>query len=148
MPGNESTQSFSRIFYICVMHLYHLTKEKYLGSILKLGLIPCKKYGLTLKIDKRNNTKVFLTNNISFVTKNHAGDTWCKRYNPMVLTIDTSLMYVTPVHYRDGATYTISDFEFVVDWVSPDKIIKVEKLEEFLKGETVESFLKVRNNKL
>src|SRR6185369_8127428 len=95
------------------MILYHLTKEKNLDSILSKGLIADKNSGLTVN-KKSKFKKVFLTNDIPRIVVSQAGEKWCKRYNPIVLEIEIEEKCITPVHYRDGATYTLSDFEFVV----------------------------------
>ena len=105
------------------MTLYHLTPARNLESILACGLIPAKGKGLTIQ-SKTKHTKVFLTNDIDRIAETQAGKDWLSRNNVVVLEISINDRDIEPHKYIDGATYTLSDFEFVCDRVDPSDIVR------------------------
>lgn len=107
------------------MILYHITKRKYLTSILTEGLLPSKKPGIAVRLKW---DKVFLTNDIKYILECQCGDEWLKHNDCVVLHIDTSELDIEPHKYRCGMTYTLSDTEFVTDRISPEKILKVAEI--------------------
>lgn len=106
--------------------LYHITKENNIESIQEQGLIPGYRAGITVKVARDRRGKfmdVFLTNDVDRILKTQAGEAWCKRWKPVVFEVDLAGMKVEPKQYRYGATYTISDFEFLVrSKISPQRI--------------------------
>ena len=80
------------------MELYHVTKEKYLISILTKGLkINSGKTGFCKKdAHKRYKSKygmqpIFLTNDIEFISKTMLTNGWVKKHNAVVLKVDVEL---------------------------------------------------------
>lgn len=107
------------------MILYHITKKKWLESIMTYGLKPAYRKGILLKGRCKN---VFLTNNINKILVEHCGIQYIKKHEFVVLHIDCTNIKLEPTRYRNGATYTISDFEFETNKIHPSKIIKIEPL--------------------
>jgi len=97
------------------MRFYHITKKKNINSIMKLGILPKYKQGLSTY---REHTKVFLTNDIEKIIKTQGGNEW-----------ETSIAIIeVEVEKHEPHTYTCydppkySDFEFIVDKVSVEEI--------------------------
>jgi hypothetical protein len=80
------------------MELYHITKEKYINSILTEGLkINSGKTGFCKK-DAHQRYKlnygmqpIFLTNDIEFISKTMLTNGWVRRHNPIVLKVNIEL---------------------------------------------------------
>jgi len=80
------------------MELYHITKEKYLTSILIEGLkINSNKTGFCKKdAHKRYKSHygmqpIFLTNDIEFISKTMLTNGWVKKNNAVVLKVNVEL---------------------------------------------------------
>lgn len=95
------------------MIYYHITKERHLNSILTKGLIAGHRRGLTIARVKHKT--IFVTNNITKIVQWQAGEKWCIKNRAVVLKVDVEGLNIRPVRYSDGATYTISDFEFEIE---------------------------------
>lgn len=108
------------------MILYHITKKKWLTSILTNGLIPGYRRGLRVN-GKKCNT-IFLTNDIEKIVNFQCGMDYVNKHELVVLHINTKDLKVEPTKYLGCATYTISDFEFETSKIEVDKIIKIEEL--------------------
>lgn len=67
-----------------------------------------------------------MTNNINKIVYEQCGIAYTKKHDLVVLHIE--LDHVSHVQYNNGMTYTLSDFEFITNKISPDKIIKIENL--------------------
>jgi hypothetical protein len=80
------------------MELYHITKEKYLNSILTEGLkINSGKIGFCKKDAHQRYKKnygmqpIFLTNDIEFISKTMLTNGWVKNNNAVVLKVNVEL---------------------------------------------------------
>lgn len=90
------------------------------------GLLPAKRRGMKVIGEKCKH--VFLTNDIDYIIKYQCGDKWIKKYDCVVLHVDTTDLEIKPLKIDGGMTYTLSNNEFVIDRISPEKIIKVAEL--------------------
>lgn len=80
------------------MELYHITKGKYLTSILTEGLkINSGKTGFCKKnVHKEykqlyNMQPIFLTNSVEFISKKMLTNGWVDRYKPIVLKVEVEI---------------------------------------------------------
>lgn len=80
------------------MLLYHITKNKYLSSILEKGLkINSKKIGFCKKdAHQRYKSKygmqpIFLTNDVEYICTEMLTSKWIKRHDAVVLKVDVEL---------------------------------------------------------
>lgn len=103
--------------------LYHITKKKHIPSILIKGLIPAYRKGLKVCGDKCKH--VYLTNNINKIIYEQCGESYFKKHECVILEIDINDIKIEHVKYINNGTYTISDFEFITDKITPDRIIKI-----------------------
>lgn len=76
------------------MILYHITPRKNLESIFSNGLIPLYKDGLNCLDEKE--PVVWLTDDPDYVLEKQAGDRWIQENDPVVLSIDCSLLDIKP----------------------------------------------------
>lgn len=80
------------------MELYHITKEKYLTSILIEGLKInsgktgfCKKDAHKIYKSNYGVQPIFLTNDIEFISKTMLTNGWVKKNNAVVLKVNVKL---------------------------------------------------------
>jgi len=80
------------------MKLYHITKEKYITSILTEGLKInsgkdgfCKSNVHKLYKSQYGMQQIFLTNDIEFISKKMLTNCWIKQNNEIVIKIDVHL---------------------------------------------------------
>lgn len=115
------------------MRYYHITKERNLQNILAKGILPgskIRKKGLTAR--DITQTFVFVTTDVDRIVKSQAGTKWCKRWNPIVIEVNLDEKEVCPVQYHCHRTYTVSDFEFIVNSISPNKIVSYCYLKDYV----------------
>lgn len=106
--------------------LYHITPEKNIDSILCHGLIP---YGDNIRrgISSRSWGKfVFLTDKVSYIVENQAGDKWMKENKAKILEVDvTNLDLLRLVHCTIEKSF--ARHEFLSDkCIEPNRIISVK----------------------
>ena len=103
------------------MILYHITKEEYIPSIIRFGILPSFKNGITCSKIKHNY--VFLTNDINKIFCNQIGKTASLKYNCLI-TVDVE--NYKPYIYQGFIIPKISDFEFIIDKVEINQIKNIE----------------------
>lgn len=110
--------------------LYHITKKKYISSILIKGLIPAYRKGIKVCGDRCKY--VYLTNNINKIIYEQCGINYCKKHDLIIIEINCENLIINPKKYISNGTYTISTFEFITNKITPDRILKISdlKLEE------------------
>jgi len=111
------------------MKLYHVTKREHLSSILKKGLIPYHRKGITCNIPKSHiqQPRVWLTDNID-IPKVQLGNLWDEK-SWVVLEVNTSDLDVFPhmtTCYPDGLNKPISGEYVVFGIIPPTKISQVD----------------------
>jgi hypothetical protein len=118
------------------MRLFHVTKLKHEESIMLNGIIPQKRAGLT-KPDFRKkegwNKIVWLTNDPMRIVNTQCGYTYAKKYQFIAVEVEIEEELVRPYQYRDGMTYTLSDFEFQTAIIYPHKIRKIHYFDQLPK---------------
>lgn len=102
------------------MTYYHITKFKHINSIIAKGIIPGYRRGLCINPGKLKH--VYITTDVKRILTTQAGTAWLKRNKIAVFEVDITGLTLEPVKYRDGATYTISDFEFMTDKIEPERL--------------------------
>lgn len=112
--------------------MYHITKRKYLPSILSKGILPDFKDGITVSGRDKHNC-VFLTNDPLDIIYNQAGIKWCEKHDVIVLEINIDQNNFEPHKYYCGGTYTLSDYEFVTSIIKKEQIKKILSFRDFIK---------------
>ena len=93
------------------MELYHITKEKYLPSILREGLKInsnktgfCRKYAHQIYKKNYGMQPIFLTNDVEFISKTMLTNGWVKTNNAVVLKVNVELNEINSSEgwYKDG----------------------------------------------
>lgn len=108
---------------------YHITKSKWVPSIMSKGIRPGYRRGLN--VSGRKCKKVYLTNDVGRIVSHQCGEKYVRDNDLVVLVVEIPDSSLEPVHYRDGMTYTISDFEFTSGIVHPSLISTVKPISEF-----------------
>lgn len=108
--------------------MYHITKKKHIESILKKGILPDYRSGITSFKHKKHKL-VFLTNDILLISLTQCGIDYCKKYELVALEINTINLNIEPHKYSSYGTYTLSDFEYVTTNIKPENIIKIINLD-------------------
>ena len=103
------------------MTLYHITKAKYVTSILKKGILPGYEKGISCNTKQ---TKVFLTNDVERILRTQTGNNWEKE----LAIIEVDNVNYKPHEYTSHKPSKFSDFEFVVDKIEPFEIKNIKYL--------------------
>lgn len=102
------------------MILYHITKPEYLPKICTEGLRPLLGKGLRRMGDR--DGFIYLTNDIDKIINEQLG---LKHWSEIaIITVDVD--NAKPKQYNCYAPPISSTFEFIIDSVSPDRIVNTE----------------------
>jgi len=114
--------------------LYHITKEENLDSILTEGLIPLKVKGLTVSShrDHPDWNYVFLTNSVEYIIKTQVNSFYVEQFKPIIFEIDIEGLDVSPVKYKGGGTYSLSNFEFITNKIEVERIKYIGYYTDFI----------------
>jgi hypothetical protein len=102
------------------MILYHITKPDLLPMICSGGLLPLLGKGLRRMGDR--DAFVYLTNDVDKIVNEQLGLNYWSEI--AIVTVDVN--NAKPVQYNCYAPPISSTFEFIVDSVSPDRIVNTE----------------------
>ncbi len=118
---------------------YHITKRKYVESIMERGLIPGHKPGLTVD-GYAKHEEVFICTDPKQIIETQAGIEWCKKHDVVVLEVDPyEQEYIKPVKYTGGGTYTESVFEFTTNRVNPDRLHVLSSFEKYIQPQATQT---------
>lgn len=95
--------------------LYHITPSENLPSIMKNGLVPAYKKGLTCGPKEYVKTVVWLTDNPAHILATQAGEEWVKKHNPVVLKVSCDGLDVKQYMNSITITPTIVPHEYYVE---------------------------------
>lgn len=119
------------------MVLYHITKFKYLDSILleglkinsgKIGFCPFACHKQYKKLYK-GIQPIFLSDNPKYIISHMLGNKWLKKHKAVLLYIDIDLSNETYSKYYLGSLNGIDASEIIISHdISHEKITKFKKL--------------------